>query len=135
MDAEAGAAGPQLRTRPVPERKAALLALVVPAVLALLGTAGVALQFGPLLPFVFLGFPLIFLGSEDALATGHLLWIPVWAVIAATLWWFAGRWAARAAGTSPAGFTWSGWGRALGVAAMVILTCQIVLAMVLAMAL
>ena len=109
----------------MPERAAGLLALLVPAALGGLAAGGVATQSPALAPFVLPGFPLVFLGAEDAFGTGPLPWALLWAVIAGAAWWFTGRWAARTAAGASGGFTWRRWGRVLGVAAMIVLGWQI----------
>lgn len=109
-----------------PVARAGLFALAIPAALGLLAIPALVVESPPLLlvALTFLGFPLVVLAGEDALAMGLLPAALLWAPIVIVIWWTAGRRAARATAREPVGFNWPRWRRNFAILALVVLIWQ-----------
>lgn len=119
-------AGETRTTAVTPVARAGWSALAIPGTLGLLAIPALVLE-SPPLPLValtFLGFPLVVLAGEDALATGLLPPALLWAPLVIAIWWTAGRRAARATAREPTGFAWPRWRRNFAILALVVLIWQ-----------
>lgn len=106
--------------------RAGLAALAVPAVLGMLAVPGLLLEAPswPLVVLTIVGFPLVLLAGEDALAVGVVATTAAWVPIVGTIWWTVGRRVASGTVRDPAGFTWASWARKFARVAPLVLLAQ-----------